>query len=338
MTKFFKHIGLFLLVTFVITESLSRLCIDGYYFKAIDTHQITSKPQQPDYLFIGSSRVAAAISPTIITQTRPNSLAINAGRGYTTGGIHYQAIKQHLKLNKHYLKNTKVFLELPGYSVYDTNFNTSKFRFFENKGEESMSHLILPYIDHRSLIELLKESTNSKSAKFNLVMQYCFSSYRTLPFIKEQINRRLQKWLTKPKKETLTATGGIKNNAHKVAKQKALRIANKQLKDSLQGSILSHKKLDKSMLFELNKLITSHGGQLYLFKMPLHSIQNKINLTNRNKKNAIIFNHWLKTNKIPLINPNHFKFSDIDFPDMWHLSMSKRTEFTAQILEELNTL
>jgi len=133
MNPFLKKLIIFFAIFLVILEIFSRVIIDPFYFFSIKTYnerkgltldKIYSKDESDnvDFLFVGSSRIPATINHQLIYKLSNGKVAINAGRGYLTPGIHYQAIKSKLKDYPDFLKNSIVIIEYAGSDVYCTNF------------------------------------------------------------------------------------------------------------------------------------------------------------------------------------------------------------------------
>lgn len=349
MKRFILKTCLFIALTFICFEFLSRLVIDPFYFNSINTYNLNvgdpgymdlikkKNTEHVDYLFIGSSRVPATINELVIMNENPDKIAIVAGRGYMTPGIHYQALVNRLAEYPNYLKDADVFIEYFGPGIFTNSFDDDKYRVYEPvvATDGSSPHLILPHLNYKSLIAFLKESKNPKSVKFNILVQYCFSSYRTISYIKEKFDRFDEKLLFENKKQELVSEGGIRNDIVELSRQKALEIAKIESQLIENGPIVSFDDLNKSSLAKLNKLITENGGKLYLYKMPLSSIQEAVFNVNKALRNKQIFENWLSLNGIKVVSNDKFKYEDDDFPDTWHLSADRRDEFTFLLYNEI---
>jgi hypothetical protein len=102
-----------------------------------------------------------------------------------------------------------------------------------------------------------------------------------------------------------------------------------------QKPLLSFEDLDKSSLAFINDLIIKNGGKLYLYKMPLSSVQEASFSCKRAIQNKEIFEKWILSKEIPVIYNKKFNFQDSDFPDTWHLSADRRDEFTMMLFDEI---
>lgn len=349
MKSFIRKILLFLLIFTVFAEFLSRLCIDPLYLYSIDTYNLkiknpglnvynTGKTAHVDYLFIGSSRVPATINPDVIMQKVPEKAAIVAGRGYSTPGLHHQALKKRVEEFPDYLDGASVFLEYSGSSIYDNDFSIDQLVVFEpaDFSEPAMPHLLIPHLDFRSYREFLKESDNSTRVKIKMTFLFFNSAFRTSAFIKERI-MKLNNPIFSENSEDLVSEGGIRSDNVEAAQQKAVEYAR------IEGELLASKPklsfeiLDQSSLAHIQDLVTSNGAILYLYRVPLHSLQKEVYNTPHVLENKQIFEGWLASRNIQIVNTPHFKYSDADFPDTWHLSESRRNEFTALMFDSFCT-
>lgn len=352
MKRFVIKTVVSLFIFFVIAETIARIVIDPFYFYSIDSYNIklnepslkevfdSKKTSHVDYLFIGTSRVPATINPSIIMGLDQNKVAVVAGRGYMTPGVHYQALKYKLQCYPDYLRGAKVFIEYPGPDVYTDPYNEDKMKVYEPilDSDEAMPHLLLPYLDFRNLLTFLKESRNSLSVKLDLVAEFFLSSYRTSSYIKEKVSYLGSHLLIKETEKQLVSEGGIRNDNLDNAKQLAIDYALKQIEEIDNNPLLTFKDMNNSTLSHFNDLIREHGGTLYLYKMPLNSIHEDVYNSRKSLANKEIFEGWIASKGIKVINNETFRFGDSDFPDIWHLSAARRDEFTLRLYEEIKKL
>lgn len=340
-------------MSYLITmEIICRIIVDPVYFYRLNTYNykltdasklekiresyLGGKTNHVDLLFIGSSRVPATINKEIVEKLYPHKIAIVAGRGYMTSGVNYHAITNKIRESPDYLKNAVVLLEYPGGAVYDENFLRERYKVFElsEPDEVAMPHLLLPHLKYKSFIQFLRNSPNSFRVKNEMVFLYFSSFYRSRSFVRE-IYKSLESPFIEKEEKRLVAEGGIRNEGISEARDLALFYAEQADMDLERSPNLTMEDLDQSCIAYLNRLIVNNGGRLILYKMPLHSIQDKISYTDNGVKNRNVFDKWLSKNKIRVINLKEFEYSDGDFPDMWHLSIERRDEFTVKLCEEL---
>ncbi|MFT5914002.1 MAG: hypothetical protein ACI81T_000487 [Bacteroidia bacterium] len=352
MRKFIKQIAVYVAVAFLASEILARIFIDPVYFQLVDTYNLNDKSapkferitqafsnqktSKVDYLFIGSSRVPASINPQVFMELDSGKVAVVAGRGFMTAGIHYQALKMRLKDFPDFLKGATVFLEYPGSRIYDQSFEEQVFKVHES-GSEAMPHLLIPHLDFVDLKGFLTQSPNSFGVKAEMVGLYLSAFYRSIPFIRENLTN-LEKPLFKQESDKsgiLASDGGIRNDNLDFAKAKAIELAETRKNDLASSPQISPSQLDKSILVKIHELIISNQGKLVLYKMPLHSIQQEIYNSKQEIANKEIFESWLTSNEIQTLQNPNFEYEDSDFPDVWHLSKARRDEFSKLLFEEL---
>lgn len=123
--------------------------------------------------------------------------------------------------------------------------------------------------------------------------------------------------------------GGIRPDNMQEAMEYAKIAARLNAERLARRPALTEESLDKSALKALNDLIREHGGKLYLFRIPMHSIRSEVyNEGEKNINDNRFFESWLAEEEIPVLNAESFHYQDSDFPDIWHLAASRRDQFT----------
>lgn len=334
MKQFIRKTIILFLMFFIILEIVSRLAFDRVYFNTINIYKDdndfieNSESEHVDILFLGSSRVAATINSKLFSQLS-NKTVINVGRGWSTSGIHIKALEDKLSKSPHFLKNSKVLIEYPGSSFFEECYEETQFNVNEN-----MPHLILPYLNSEEFLLFLKESNNSYKVKINMSFLFLSSTYRTYQYINEKWNRINGPSLEENK---IANKGGIRNDNIEVAKQYAIRFAEFQKKEIQQNPVLTKEALDKSSLSKLLQLVRKNKGELLLYKMPLHSLQLSVYNNEKSIQNKKVFQEWLKINNVIVIENDQFEFNDSDFPDTWHLSITRMDEFTSKLYSKMKS-
>lgn len=337
MKSFITKTALYAFLVFLILEVFCRVFVDRFYFDAIDIYK---SKRANSCLFIGSSRVPATIDKTVFSKN--NIPCIVAGRGYTTGGIHLTALQHNLQKNPDYLRNVNVFIEYPENAVFTENARKYQYHVFEPKTaafDKPMPHLILPYLNAATLKDFLVQSSNSLSVKIKLFFLYFSSAYRCILFLQarepvEYIFKKAIKNKNKPALQ-LTTAGGIRNDHFSKTRMKALVLARMDSAEYATGKILTADSLKNSILAQITSLVKNNGGRLYMYKMPMHSVQRNILHSDRALQSKQVFDQWLQQNNIPTVFAEGFKYTDNDFPDTWHLSVTRRAEFSSLLINEL---
>jgi hypothetical protein len=287
-------------------------------------------------LFIGSSRVPATINAELIMQMEPGKTAVVAGRGYATAGIHYQALRHKLKKYPGYLEGATVFMEFPGSGYYTDPFSDNEMLVYEPDGPVKLAtpHVILPYLDFSELIEFFRVSKNSLGLKIKMGFLYALSFYRTVPFVKEEI-QKYDKSLVEEEETLLVDEGGIRNDVLDLSRDLAIEWAQKDSLEIEQHPSLTFELLEESSIAHLYRIVTEHGGKFVLYRVPLHTIQDRVHQSAKARANKKVYERWLSMKGIRVLDMKDFAYNDGDFPDTWHLGKDKRDEFTELLLREI---
>ncbi len=346
MKKVYVTLIEFLIIFLISLEIISRILVDPLYFNSINTYDLddneniyadyfkSKHTEHVDYLFIGCSRVPASINPKILMHNDTGSIAVVAGRGYMTPGIHIQAIENRLAQYPDFLKGSNVFLGYAGSSIYTDLYSDDRLKVYEPEFYSSakpMPHLMLPHLSETGIKTYLKNSKNETKVKREMFLLYVSATARCARFLKEKINEKLKGFLNiQPEQNntTLTGDGGIRNDGLELVIEQAIKAAKHDRQTIIDSPELTHETIDSSSFAYLYNLIKKNGGELYLYELPLHTIQQEIYTSGRAKKNKNIFNNWLQEKGVKVIKNNGFNFNNEDFPDIWHLRNTRRDEFS----------
>ena len=346
MKPFLINLSVFSIIIFICAELVSRIFIDPPYFYNTDTYNLkldeptslldiynSKKTEHVDYLFIGSSKIPATINPALIMAKNPTVKVIAAGRGCMTPGIHIQALENRISEFPDFLKGASVYIEYAGSDIYASHYKEDKLKVYEPilPSDKAMPHLILPHLNFKSFLAFIKESRNSNSIKVDVALQFLISSYRTWPFVKEKVKNI---FINQKIKQRVVSEGGIRNDNYDFLNKIAIDFAEIQKKKVEDSPLLSFQQLDKSSLAYLNNLIKINGGKLFLFKMPLSSIED-VYQSEKALQNKKTFEEWISSKEIKVISNDSFRYQDSDFPDTWHLSIDRRDEFTSLLFNEI---
>ncbi|MDO5969485.1 hypothetical protein Q4Q35_06680 [Flavivirga aquimarina] len=342
--KIIKHLFIFL----IILEIVSRVFIDPLFFFSLDTFRnkscktikcILEEPNdKPDYIFMGSSRVAALVNLELLTDLTGNKNVLNSARGYMTPGIMIQALKSKLRETPDFLSDSKVFLEYYGQGSLTNLYIRDQLKVYETYTMKysSQPQFILPYLNFSDLKDFWSVSSNSWKVKVNLTVLYFSASYRCALFMNEKFNYA-DKVLYKGQ-SNVSESGGIRSDDIENTIQFAAISAEKKKQRILSEPYLTQEILAESSLSELNNLVRENGGELVLFKTPLHSISKEIFNTQKSKLNNQVFIKWLNTQKINLIEPENFNYKDEDFLDILHINPDRKDEYTHSLYNQILVL
>jgi hypothetical protein len=346
MKRFIFKTLMIAVVFFFIIEVFSMLLLDPLYFDSINTYDEKNKSKKEvydkkltdhvDFLFVGSSRIPATINPGLFSELS-NGVVINAGRGYMTPGIHFQALKNKLKNHPNFLKNSVVLLEYPGSDIYTLSFEEDFLKVHEPEfnGEKAMPHLLLPHLDYDSFFAFFTKSQNSLNVKFQM-LGLMSASFRGFQYVNDRFHASSKPLFHSKANSNLVSEGGIRSDRIKFVKEKAIIVASKEKEMIKNSPVLTFDQLEKSSISKLREIVINNGGIFMLYEMPLHSVQKDIYSSEKAQKNKEVFEAWLKEKHILIVHNSDFAFNDNDFPDTFHLSGDRRDEFTEKLYSQIN--
>ena len=350
MKKFLVRAVLFVAVVVVVLELFFRVVCDPFYFYYIDSYSrnydnirdiYTRKvSEHVDYLFIGSSRVTATITPSVFEDG--GKIAIVAGRGFSTAGTHYLSLKHRLAKYPDYLKNAYVFIEYPGVgnvpsaSYFGGQKSSVVYKSYSDTHPDMiMAHFSLADMNFSLLKDFLQNPDNPFSAKIDMIALFFSSTYRNTALVKEKIVK-LDVPLFQEEEEKLTTDGGIRTDQLDFVIQQALDTIAPSALDKELEQLLTLENLNKSAFASLIELITENGGEVFMYHVPVHALGP---VTDKRTLNGIsILKQWVDSKNLTVIENEKFEYDNSDFPDIWHLSIDRRDEFSSLLLENFNDI
>jgi len=332
-------LAIFILIPLIIGEIASRRLTAPFWFD--QTAQ--SKTQNSiDFMFVGTSRVAAAIDEDVFKREMSSQLgrgveAINFGRGYSTITQYYLGLRKIARQKPWVMQGCVVFMEAPGGLAFADTW-ADKWVWSE------MPQYAAPYLTTNDLGRLWRESETNIDEKIYLSLATYSELVQKLPGLKlrvlakgEQVSSGL---LTKagmlpPSSSDLSGNGGTRTDAVgiAVARRAALQVAADGLKNQQP---LRH--WEKSIFKDIVELITTHGGRVVLFRSPLSPAQAEPYQTALRRSDQELFSHQAAAWGVPILTVP-CPTEDSDFPDGWHLRRSKAPQYTQALASAyLNTL
>ena len=352
MKKFLFRISLFVAAVIIVLELFFRVVCDPFYFYYVDSYSqkhdnirdiYTGKAtEHVDYLFIGSSRVIATISPAVFMQEDNGKIAIVAGRGFSTAGTHYLSLKHRLSKYPDYLKDAYVFIEYPGVgnvpsaSYFDNKKSSVVYKTFtEGVPDMIMAHLTLADMNMALLKDFLKDDDNPLSAKMDMIGLFFSATYRNSALVKEKIVK-LDAPLFQKETVKLADEGGIRTDQIDFVIQQALDTIAPSILEKELEELLTVENLNRSAFASLIELITQNGGEVFLYHVPVHSLGP---ITDERTLNGMkILEQWVESKSITVIENDKFVYSNDDFPDIWHLNIDRRDEFSYLLFQKLHEI
>lgn len=340
MRIFIRKVIVFTFIPILFLELVFRITpyVKEKYEERINAYSKVDPSKPVKYIFIGTSRVQAAVMEEYFSKNDKEGFAINAGRGYSTPVVHYLGLKYLMEKKLANVKDALILIEMPlGNCIYSEGWETARWV------NPHSPHLIIPYLDFKDLCQFWKKSTNTFATKLNVTMHYCFISYRYLNFIGAVIERNsFSDLLVKTgiikspgskssKEELIVEEGGIKADSTSLKRGRILAVKSyAEFENSLR--LIKSEEYNHSLFNDMYQLSKSHGAKMGLFNIPLSSVQQGAYGSTLGRKNAEEFRKYILSNGISVLDIK-FPTSDNDFPDLWHLSKSRADDYTRTMFD-----
>lgn len=344
MRIFIRKVIVFTFIPILFLELVFRITpyVKEKYEERINAYAGVDPSKPVKYIFIGTSRVQAAVMEEYFSKNIKDGYIINAGRGYSTPVVHYLGLKYLMEKKQANVMDALILIEMPlGNCIYSEGWETARWV------NPHSPHLIIPYIDFKDLCEFWKKSSNTFASKLNVTMHYCFLSYRYLSFIGAIIKRNsfsdllsktgiIKTSKNKSKQDNLLVEeGGIKADTISMKKGRLLAVKSyAEFESSLR--LIKSEEYNHSLFNDMYHLSKSHGARFGLFNIPLSSVQQGAYGSKMGRKNAEEFRKYVLKNDISVLEIN-FPTTDNDFPDLWHLSKNRANEYTRTMFEVINS-
>ena len=292
-----------------------------------------------DFVFAGSSRVAAAIHSEAFAKYVSQEIgasvrALNIGRGYTTLAEHDLVLRSLYEQCASSMEGATVFIEV-GAGLPD--FST----FRDSWVHPDEPWLIVPVIDRHDLVRMWMASDTPWGNKVDVSMRYSLQAVdyidrkrRSLLWAGDQVVSKLSDRITTGGENgaaDLSSAGGILTDLASVerARRLAVELASTTFKNSPRAD------WSATVLMDVNALVRRHDGRVVLFRMPLSSVQTR-STTPALLADIEAFRRHAVVADIDYL-PIEFATTDEDFPDYWHLRNSRADEFSRRVAVEYMT-
>ncbi len=305
--------------------------------------------QQPvDYLFLGSSRVTAAIDADVFAQSieqrtgrRPTVDLL--ARGYTNLIHNYLALRNLTDIHPEHLRGCVVMLELPSGlpATHGSYANTPTGLRGAWLNSQSCAHLLSAVMQTRDLPALYGSDTELER-KIELTFgclsrPICSVSQRqrvhevfraNLNTLAYKVENRLTPTLPREAASVdLSDRGGIRTDAEGVAVVRRYAAMQARQASANQKPL---RNWEDSLLPDLIALCRDHRMQLVFFEMPeapdyVHGSQTPTRQADRRH-----FRQWAQGEGVPIIRFD-FPTRQADFPDGLHLSQSRGRAYSSAL-------
>ncbi|MFN6945564.1 MAG: hypothetical protein ACK4ND_11500 [Cytophagaceae bacterium] len=332
MKTFLKKLFLFVFLSIFLAEVFVRTFLSGYIDKIhTDFNPYRSfVKSKPAFVFMGSSRVAAAIDEDVFSSQ--DIRILNSGLGHSTVFYHYFSLRNLIEEKKVRFDSIKFFVEAPtGLPEYLKSERDEWV--FENQGIHAV-RILAPLMNYKDLIQFLIKSKNTLKTKCYLVFYYCFHSFQMLEYINNGVFRTWNLYSPqKQKSKNLTTHGGIRNDDEGIDLIKKMQ----RKKVNADWHLDFYLKKEESMVLALKELVEEHGGELIFFEMPEASFDKDMKLTKAGYGLLQEWNSFKDENGIKQVYVKAINFNDSSFPDFLHMGKSESIIYSKELYNEIRT-
>lgn len=298
-----------------------------------------------DYLFVGTSRVAAAIDAEVfadeVSRRQPRAArVVNMGTGYSTLPQHYLGLRRLVRDYPESLRGCVVFVEVPGGS--DAIWQGRRWdEAWVNKGQahrvaalvESsdlgpMWYSALPLADKLELSARFLGRRSAIVAHREALRRWFFKKLESLSVkgMSTVLRRRLEPVGPRPAAD-LADAGGIRTDLDHIEaiRQLAVTTADVWARDQTAS-----RGWDRGVIGDIVRLVRGAGGEVVFFEIPLHSVQLQPLRTDIRQADRQAFLEQARAWGTTVLHPD-FPHGDDDFPDIFHLARSRSGAFTTSL-------
>jgi hypothetical protein len=302
------------------------------------------RPDLPvNYVFIGSSRVAAAVDERTFAAVMARELghptqALNFGHGYTCMVQHYLNLRNLGREHADQMHGCVVFIEAFGGLPEAGEWKSAWFYPRESQ------HL-LPLLRPEDLPRLWASDMSPEDRLrldedvrviTDVLIRHCAllkNRDRISNELMAQGQRLFGKALSKVVRPRpappavvadLRAAGGIRNDLDGLQLARKLAVDWAKVVSANQTPFRLN---EQSVTFDLIRLVKDMGGQVVFYDTPIHSVQAGVYQTPVRLADRKFFREQLAGLGVTYLTPD-FVARDEDIPDYWHLCESRSPEFT----------
>jgi hypothetical protein len=303
-----------MILAFGVTEAALR---GGFYERPrwypTAVEKLDGRPAK--FLFIGSSRVSAAIDVrrfATLTGT-PEDLTLNVGQGFSTVTAHALGIRRLSELGL--LKGTTVFMEAP-LGVVETG--TWQTRWYQIEG----AHFLMSVLEGRDLPALWRsdQSVEEKLAASGrwLLKPAWISIYREDIRVKGLGRTYALAGLSSAPPDDQR---GVRRDVDDISRIRAAAIANGQ--EAARTPVVND--WSATVTAWIVKRVQESGGQVVFYEMPMSAPMAVVSPSIA--QNARTLSAQAAQWNVPMLKAD-VVFAADDFPDLWHLSVPASWRFT----------
>lgn len=286
-------------------------------------------------LFVGSSRVAAAVDASAADQAGCEFLnhpfhTINVGIGDSNIATHYLGMRDLLDKHPDKLRDVTIFVEAAGGLPDD--------RSWKDPWQESSIGMFLPYL-RLSDFSSVWGSQDSFENKTQVTLRYAlkwsnilrrkdkFQQY-TFMLNDVKIAPRLAPHAEGAAAD-MSSEGGIRTDAE------AIREVRKKAESFYDRTVANPPApvddWDHRVVGDFVRMVHAHGGHVVFFRTPLSSVFKRYFQIPSIQHSAETFDAQAKRWGCPILTVD-LPTTDADFPDLWHMRRSLAEEYTRRLM------
>lgn len=283
-----------------------------WYPRAIDV--LEGRPAR--FLFIGSSRVSAAIDVRRFAGLTgaPEALTLNVGQGFSSVTAHALGVRRLAE--RGLLNGTTVFLEAP-MGVADTSTWTTPWYQIEG------AHFLMSVIEGRDLPGLWR-STQTVEEKLGATGRWLLSPSWIAVYREDIRVRALGKTYALVGLSSAPPPDdqrGVRRDVDDISRIRAAAIS--AGRDMARVAPVDD--WSATVVGSIVQRVQDAGGRVVFYHMPMSAPMAIGSPTV--ERNARTLAEQAARWQVPILQPA-ITFEDADFPDLWHLSVSASTRFT----------
>jgi len=296
-----------------------------------------------DVIFVGSSRVLAAIpteafSETVALRTGYRPRTLNLGRGYTTLIEHYLGLRNLLLTHPRSVKGVTVFIEAPGGLGFADHWHDA--------WVNQQYQLLVDLLRFSDVLDFWRLGGDNIWTKLRVTARF-FMRQCALVNRRERIR---ELWLNQlipallegrtPSLASVDELGkdlqGPQHATNIRSDDAALRNARalaQRYGAEFEHSTVPTRVWAGSVMEDLVRLLQRVDGQLVFFVPPESEVFRRGYRTPLRQEELAIFAEQVRKWGACLVKPA-FKYTDEDLPDLWHLRIELASAFTQMVAEE----
>ena len=295
-----------------------------------------------DLVFIGVSRVEAAINSSafddvVSKATGKPFYSLNMGGGNRIPCVHYYGLRNLFRTYPEKFKGCTVLIEAP--------FGTPAWSKWQDPWlDDDHARMVMSNVSADALPGLLAREPGLPN-RLHIFELYA-EKHSALVFYRGLIRRRLEGKLTTKLTTTLDSlhliehedarrnidvntSGDIRVDPGAV---EVGRLAMLREIHNARTNPVTVEDWNQTIIGDIRKLVESNGGRVVLFDMPVHdSFREIYSLPSYSAMHELLERQRREWN-VPIIKAD-FHYTNLDFPDYWHLSSNRSDEFSSRLAD-----